>query len=278
MARLDTLVTVVDAVNFFSELQSMDALHDRGMALSEEDDRDVVHLLMDQIEFANVIVISKVDLAEEDQVNAIEDLLHKLNPTARIVRATKGDLPLDLILNTHSFTEEWAAANQQWLMVPRGQETSETEEYGFSNFVFTARRPFHPQRFWNWLNGDESDGIVRSKGCIWLASRNDEAGEISQAGSIYSIYKAGMWAASVDQDEWPEDEGEFALEIAEVWQEPWGDRRIELVLIGQDLDHDKVRQTLEECLLSDEEMEAGPAVWSAFDDPFESWEDDAVDE
>ncbi len=279
VARLDTMVTVVDAVNFFSEIQSMDELRDRGLGVDETDDRDVVHLLMDQIEFANVIVISKEDLAGKEQTDAVESLLRRLNPTARIVRVSKGQLPLQEILNTNLFSEEWAANHQQWLLVPRGSETSETEEYGFGNMVFTARRPFHPQRFYDWLNGDASDGIVRSKGCIWLATRNDSAGEVSQAGSIYSIYKAGLWAASVDRSEWPEDmDSNFADEIAEVWEEPWGDRRIELVLIGQDLDKDQIQQSLEECLLTDEEMEAGPSVWSAFEDPFEEWNDELAEE
>lgn len=272
LARLDTLVTVVDAVNFQADYESIDELAERGIGLDDEDNRDVVQLLVDQIEFANVLVISKCDLVSEAEVGALETLLHHLNPTARILRAVKGHVPLAELLDTHRFSEEWAAENKNWLVVSRGQEQSESDEYGFFSAVFRARRPFHPARLRQFVENDELDGVVRSKGMMWLATRHDMAGEWSHAGRVYAIHPAGLWAASTDESEWPEDPA-FLEEIRSVWQEPWGDRRSEVVLIGRHLDQTRLFAALQECLLTDEEMAAGPAVWEAFEDPFDPWLD-----
>jgi G3E family GTPase len=271
LARLDTLVTLVDAVNFDVDFQSMQNLVERGIGLSEEDDREVVHLLVDQIEFANVLVISKCDLVSEERVAALEAMLRLVNPRARLMRANHGQISLDGIFDTHLFSEEWAQSHQQWLMVPRGEEQSETEEYGFGSMVYSARRPFHAGRLMELVEGDNFDGVVRSKGLVWLASRNDLAGQWSQAGNVFTLNPAGTWAAATPEEDWPDDDT-FAAEIEEVWEEPYGDRRTELVLIGQYLDRDRLTRFLEECLLTDEEYEAGPAVWDAFEDPFGEWE------
>lgn len=277
LARLDTLVTVVDAVNFREDFQTMDDLVQRGIGLSSEDDRDVVQLLMDQVEFANLIVISKCDLVGAVELGELEAMLQRLNPRARIVRSVKGAVPLKELLNTGLFSEEWAAEHGQWLTVPRGEEVSETEEYGFGNMVFSSRRPFHPERLMALVTGDGFDGVVRSKGIVWVATRNDQAGEWSHAGSVFSLHPSAAWTAAVPEEEWP-DEEQFRSELAEVWQEPWGDRRTELVVIGQYLDRPRLTAALEECLLSDEEMEAGPAVWDSFVDPFPAWESFADEE
>ncbi len=271
-AHLDTLVTVVDAVNFRADFDSIDDLQSRGIALNQDDYRDVVQLLTDQIEFANVLVITKCDLVDEQQVGELETLLHLLNPTASIARASKGKLPLNEVLNTERFSEPWAAEHRNWLAVDRGEEISETDEYGFGSFVFTAHRPFHAARLMQMVEGDGLDGVVRSKGVVWLATRNDVASEWSQAGRVYSLHPAGMWAAATSPEDWPDDP-EFRAENEEVWIEPWGDRRIELVLIGQHLDHERMTQQLNDCLLSNEELAAGPAVWDAWDDPFGAWSD-----
>lgn len=271
VARLDTLITLVDAVNFRADFDSVDSLIERRVALNDEDDRDLVQLLLDQIEFANVLVISKCDLVDEPRLRELETMLRLLNPTAKIVRSTRGNLPLAEVLNTQSFSEEWAAEHQNWLVVKRGEEASEVDEYGFRNFVFTARRPFHAERLMQLVEGDRFDGVVRSKGVVWLATRNDRAGEWSQAGRVFSMQPAGLWAASASREDWPDDPM-FLAELEEVWEEPWGDRRTELVIIGQYLDEAALTQSLEECLLTDEELAAGPAVWDAFGDPFEPWE------
>lgn len=269
-ARLDTLVTVVDAVNFHADFHTMDGLLDRGIALDETDERDVVQLLVDQIEFANVLVVSKCDLVDERRLAEIERLLRMLNPTARILRAVRGDVPVEALLDTRRFSEEWASDHRQWLAVERGRETSETDEYAFSSFVFTARRPFHPARLMDFVQSDSFDGILRSKGIVWLATRHDVAGEWSHAGRVFTLNAAGPWVASADESDWPDD-ADFRQHVADVWEEPWGDRRIELVVIGQHLNHDVVSRELEQCLLTDAELEAGPGVWDAWEDPFDPW-------
>jgi G3E family GTPase len=275
LAVLDTLVTVVDAANFQRDYESIEDLAQRRIGLGDEDTRDVAQLLVDQIEFANVLLVNKCDLVDEREVKRIEDLLHQLNPTARILRSVRGQVPLGELVNTGLFSEDWAAENRNWLVVKRGEETSESDEYGFSSFVFTARRPFHSQRLMDAIEQGGFAPIVRSKGVVWLATRHDRAGEWSQAGKVFALQPAGYWAASTSPEEWPDDE-DFRQEIEEVWVEPWGDRRTELVLIGQNLDEAAMTQRLEECLLTDAELEAGPAVWDAWEDPFTSW-DEACD-
>ena len=272
VAQLDTLVTVVDAVNFSLDLDSLDQLTDRGQALSEEDTRDVSHLLIDQIEFANVLIISKCDLVDEATLTKLENLLQLLNPTARIVRGVRGQVPLEEVLNTGLFSAEWAAQNRNWLVVERGAETSESEEYGFTSFAYQARRPFHPERLLAFINSELFGSIVRLKGAIWLATRHDQAAEWSHAGRVFALHSAGMWAAATPKEEWPE-EPEFKASVSEVWEEPYGDRRTELVVIGQALDREEIEAAFEECLLTDEEMEAGPSVWTAWYDPFPAWEE-----
>ena len=177
-------------------------------------------------------------------------------------------MPVRELLNTYRFNEEWAGEHRHWLVVKRGEEVPETEEYGFGSFVFEARRPFHPVRLRQMVEGDSFDGVVRSKGVVWLATRHDHAGEWSQAGHIFALHPAGMWLAASPPDQRPDDP-EFQREIDEVWQQPWGDRRIELVIIGRYLDEGQIIAALNECLLSDEELEAGPAAWYAWDDPFD---------
>jgi G3E family GTPase len=277
VARLDTLVTVVDAVNFRRDYESAESLPERGLAAHADDTRSLVQLLIDQIEFANVLVISKCDLVPSSQLGELEELLRLLNPTARIERATAGAVALDAVLHTQRFSPDWAALNQQWLAVARGQETSETEEYGFSSFVFEARRPFHPERWLALVESTDFADVVRSKGVIWLATRHDDAVEWSQAGLLYQIQRAGRWAASTGREEWPEDE-QFLAEIADVWEEPWGDRRTELVIIGQDLEVNLLRQCFEACLLSDAEMQTGPTCWATWTDPMEAWSDELPSE
>jgi G3E family GTPase len=277
IARLDTLVTVVDAVNFRNDFDSADALLDRELGISEEDERHVVDLLVDQIEFANVIVITKCDLVSGDAIEELEQLMRLLNPLAKILRSVNGIVPLSELLNTNLFSQDWAELNQHWLAVARGSEQSEAEEYGFGSFVFAARRPFHPQRFEELVESTDFADVVRSKGVVWIASRNDQAAEWSQAGQLYQLNPAGIWAASTNRDEWPDDE-RFVAEIEESWIEPWGDRRIELVIIGQSLDELHLRTCLEACLLTDEELEAGPAVWDSFPDNLPAWIANEVDD
>lgn len=271
-ARLDTLVTVVDAFNFQVDLDSIEELRDREIGLDTNDSRDVANLLVDQIEFANVILLNKIDLVDESVAGRIESLLRLLNPSARILRSTRSRVPLEQILNTRLFTEEWAKQSQQWLVTDRGAEVSEADEYGFRSFVYQRWRPFHPQRLWDFvIDNDLASSIVRSKGLMWLATRHDYGGEWSSAGNILGCEPLGQWLSATPQDDWPDDEA-FLKDVKSIWREPYGDRRQELVLIGCDFDEALLTATLDECLLTDEEFAEGPEAWAGYEDPFDPWE------
>lgn len=273
VAKLDTMVTVVDAVSFLHEYMKADDLRERGLALNENDDRTIVDLLVDQVEFANVIVINKSDLVKPNELARLEHILKRLNPDAMPLRAKFGQVPLKCILNTGLFDFDKAGAAPGWLKELNGQHVSESEEYGISSFVYRARRPFHPQRF-NKLLQRGLKGLLRSKGFFWLASRMDVAGFWSQAGGAARIEAGGVWMAAVPQDDWPDDPIECA-EILQQWETPFGDRRQELVFIGIKMNRDRIVHALEACLLTDEEMARGPAEWAELPDPFGEWEMDS---
>ncbi len=269
MARLDTMVTVVDAFNFLRDFNEAEYLHERNLAASEEDERTITDLLLDQVEFANVIVINKADLVGETELLRLEGILRRLNPEARIVRAEHGRVPLDAVLDTGLFDFQKAAQAPGWLKELRGEHVPETEEYGIRSMVYRARRPFHPQRLWEIVHADWSaTHVLRSKGFFWLASRPDDAGLWSQAGALLRIDYAGRWYAAMPREQWPDYARD---EIAARWQEPYGDRRQEIVFIGADLKADLVQAVLDSCLLTDAEMAAGPSSWAVLDDPFPAW-------
>jgi len=275
VADLDTLVTVVDARNFPADLTSLDELRDRHLGLDENDDRDISMLLVDQVEFANVILLNKADLIGEAERVRLEDFLQRLNPSAKIIATTHANVPLSEIMDTRRFSSNWAEQNDQWLTMPRGEEQTETEEYGISNFVFRSRRPFHPQRLDKAL-GEEMEcgflqGVLRSKGFMWIASRNDWACEWSHAGMTIQLDPAGQWWAAAEEDEWPIEE-EIIAEIRGLFDGPYGDRRQELVFIGQSMNEDHIRSVLNDCLLTDDELAAGPELWSTFHDPLPEWD------
>lgn len=268
LARLDTLVTLVDAHNFKLDLMSGDSLEECGEVAGEDDQRSVTELLLDQVEFADVLVLNKTDGLQEAQVGELEALLRRLNPTARLVRSQFGRVDLDAVLNTRRFDFEKASQNPGWMREARGSHVPETLEYGIGSFVFRARRPFHPGRLWAQLHEDWP-GVLRSKGFFWIASRPDESLLWSQAGGDFRLEPAGFWSAAVAREEWDED----LLETIEaLWQEPHGDRRQELVLIGQNMDEADLRARLDACLLTNEELTLYPRRASEFDDPFPSWE------
>lgn len=269
IARLDTMVTVVDAFNFLKDYSSQDYIADRGESLGEDDQRPVVSLLIEQVEFCDVIVLNKTDLLSAADLGNLEAILHTLNPRARIVHATFGQVALTSILNTGLFDFEQAAEAPGWLQELRGEHVPETEEYGISSFVYRARLPFHPQRFHQLIN-EEWPGVVRSKGYFWLATRLELVGSWSQAGPVVRHELGGMWWASVPQTQWPQDEDNLAT-IRERWQEPYGDAQQELVLIGMGMDEVALRRRLDACLLSDAELSMGKEAWLHFDDPFPPW-------
>jgi len=270
-SRLDTMVTVVDAVHFFDNLESMESLNDRGESLGEEDERTIVDLLVDQIEFANVILLNKCDQVSEEDRKKVRGVIHSLNPDAKCIETTYADVPLTEVLNTHTFDFEKASESPGWLKEMRGEHIPETEEYNISSISFKSDRPFHPERFLTFIESDLNN-VYRVKGYFWLATRMDFVGQIGIAGKLAEISPAGKWWASVPKNEWPIEDPEMVESIKEFWTEPYGDRRQQLVLIGIDLDKDVLQKRLEAALLTDEEFERGPEAWASYTDTIHAWE------
>jgi G3E family GTPase len=272
VARLDTLVTVVDGANFLEQYHEAKSLIEAGESLGEEDERNVADLLVDQIEFCDVLLISKTDLIDEAQLGELKAVLRSLNPDAELIAMANGQVSLDRVLNTGRFSFERAQLAPGWLKEMRGDHVPETEEYGISSFAYHARRPFHPQKFFDLVHGDWFGGkLLRSKGFFWLATRPQFAGQWSQAGGIAHYGYAGMFWKAVPESRWPDDP-EYRGYIMEKWQEPFGDMRQELVFIGQHLDEPRIRQALDECLVSEAELLAGKQAWASLPDPFPVWE------
>ncbi|MGH8780092.1 zinc metallochaperone GTPase ZigA [Paraburkholderia sp.] len=269
IARLDTMVTVVDAFNFLRDYGSSDSLQARGESLGDEDRRKVVDLLIEQIEFCDVLVVNKADLVSENDRERLIAILRRLNPRARIEIAAFGELPLERVLDTKLFDFDEASKAPGWLKELRGEHTPETDAYGIANFVYRARRPFHPVRFWALIES-EWPGVVRSKGFFWLASRPTFAGSWSQAGGVCRHGAAGLWWAAVPKAYWPEDPDALRM-IDATWDAQVGDARQELVLIGIDMDEPALRARLDACLLNDAEMALGPRAWQRLPDPFPLW-------
>ena len=271
VARLDTMVTVVDAVNFLKDYEEAKYLKDSGESLGEDDDRSVADLLVDQIEFADILLVSKTDLVESEDIEKLKAILKSLNTHAQILPISQGQVDVEEVLDTGLFDFERAQQAPGWLKEMRGEHIPETEEYGIGSFTFTARLPFHPDRFYKFLHGTKQYGkLIRSKGIFWLASRHEYAGQWSQAGGIARYGYAGMFWSSVPSDSWPTDE-ESINTIREQWEDPFGDKRQELVFIGQSLDEDAMLQALDNCLLSEEELLKGESYWETLDDPFPPW-------
>ncbi|MCA9033550.1 MAG: GTP-binding protein [Planctomycetaceae bacterium] len=279
IVRLDTLVTVVDAQKFMEDYMSTEELADRNLGAGEDsDDRDISLLLADQVEFANVVVINKCDLVAADQLAALKSLVQRMNPEALVIESRFGHVDPSLVMNTNRYSLEWAGQAVEGSGSALEGEAAATPENGISGFVFEARRPFHPQRFFDfWMNDECVNAILRSRGYFWLATRNSLAGYWSQAGQVLSAEPGGEWWAEAPKEEWPTDEPEMISQIESVWQEPYGDRRQELVFIGQEMEINSVRAALEACLLTDEEYGQGPDGWADYEDPFESWDQDFED-
>ena len=276
VAKLDTMVTVVDALNFLKEYGSTDDLRQRGIALSDEDQRTLVDLLIAQVEFANVLLLSKTDLVSAEELARLKAIVHHLNPEARILTAERGRVQLGDVLDTGLFDDAKSASYAGWAKELAGEHTPETLEYGISSFVYRSRRPFHPQRLHDFL-GSEWPGVIRSKGLLWVASRSAEVISWSQAGAACRTERAGYWWAAIQKSAWPKDDAALA-EIRSEWQEPYGDRRQELVLIGIDMDELALRHKLDSCLLTPAEMRRGTKAWRSFSDPLPVWDRPAADE
>ncbi|WP_425236768.1 GTP-binding protein [Ulvibacterium sp.] len=253
---IDTMVTVVDAFNFLKDFSSPDYLASRNLTDIEGDDRTIVNLLTDQVEFANVILLNKVDLVTEEELRNLYDILHKLNPGARILPSKNSEVPLREVLKTGLFDFEEAETSAGWIQELQNDHVPETEEYGIGSFVFRNKRPFHPKRFLEYVNNRFPPNVIRSKGLFWLSSRPDQALVWSTAGGSTKVDSAGVWWASMPFSErigYASFVNNQKL-IESEWATPFGDRKIELVLIGQHLDVPSITKQLEECLLSDREV------------------------
>jgi len=274
MARLDTMVTVVDGVNFLLDYQAAESLASRGETLGEDDERSITDLLIEQIEFADVILVSKIDLISSSEREELIAILQRLNTQAEIVPMVMGEVPLAKILNTGLFDFERASLAPGWLKELRGEHVPETEEYGIASTAYRARRPFHPERFFSFIDREWTNGkLLRSKGFFWLASKHQDAGSWSQAGGLMRHGFAGRWWRFVPKAHWPEDD-ESVSAIKSNWSVETGDCRQELVFIGQNIDFAQLTAELDNCLLTDAEMAAGSDAWHLLPDPFGPWHEE----
>ena len=273
-SSLDTMVTVVDCFNFFKDFSTTENIQDRNLHNDDPNDyRNIVNLLTDQIEFANVIILNKTDLVSKDTVNELKAIIRKLNSDAKIIDSTFGSINLNEILNTKLFDFEKASASAGWIKELENEHTPETEEYGISSFVFRNKRPFHPARFWKYLNDDFPFSIIRSKGLFWIASRQDQAINWSQAGGSLRADPAGVWWCSMPFNERITFQSfvDSQKQIEEKWDKKYGDRINELVLIGQDMDKEQITADLQNCLCTKEEIEQWESGF-VFEDTFPVWE------
>jgi G3E family GTPase len=270
IARLDTMVTVVDAVNLLKDFSSHDFLHDRGETLGDEDERTLVDLLTDQIEFADVVILNKVSDAAPHQVDAARKIIRSLNADARIIETDHSDVPPTAVLDTGLFDFEKAHEHPMWVKELYGfaDHVPETEEYGVSSHVYRARRPFDPQAIHDVLNG-QLRGVIRAKGHFWIATRPAWVAEFSLAGALSSVKPLGTWWAAVPKEHWPDHESARAY-MAANWQEPWGDRRQEIVFIGAGIDWPVLKARLDAALVP-EHLAATSDMFADMPDPFPAW-------
>lgn len=272
VARLDTMVTVVDAGSLLRNYGSRDFLRERGETAGEGDERTLVDLLVEQIEFADVVVLNKISEATSEQREAVSKIVRALNPDARQVETDFGKVPLDAVLDTGLFDHEKAQEHPLWHKELYGfrDHVPETEEYGIASFVYRARRPFHPEKF-NAFLGRTWPGLIRAKGHFWLATRSDWVGEMSLAGSICRTEAMGFWWAAVPRSRWP-DHPEWQAILNRNWHSVWGDRRQELVFIGTELDEAAIRAALDLCLVGDAlPLRFNPERYRDLPDPFPAW-------
>ncbi|MEC0202874.1 GTP-binding protein [Paenibacillus lautus] len=263
LARLDCMVTVVDANRFWKDFSSGQSLLDRKEALGEEDTREVVDLLIDQIEMCDVLLLNKCDLVSEDELAKVEGILRKLQPSAKIIRTVKGQVAPAEILNTGLFDFEKASQSPGWIQeLQKEEHVPETDEYGISSFVYRRRRPFHPERLTEFLS-DWPEEVVRAKGIAWLAVREDVAASLSQAGPSIQFGPAGYWVAALTEQE-QQELIQSEPDVQRKWDGVWGDRMTELVMIGIGMEQTQIEQKLDECLLNDQEMQLD---WSTFHNP-----------
>ncbi len=272
LAELDTMVTVVDAPHLIAQINAGETLEQRGLAAFDDDERTVADLLVDQLEFADVVVVNKTDLVSTDDLVRVQALVTRLNPTAKQIRATFGQVAPAELLHTGRFDMAAAETAPGWVAELNSDHIPETIEYGISSLLFRAPEPFHPQRLWDLLETAVTRyGVLRSKGFLWLATRPGMLALWSQAGPNGRCDPAGIPVAV--SGDWPEDPAELA-DLRQHWHPAYGDRRQELVFIGVDLPVDELRRGLRQCLLTPPELAAGEQAWALLPDPFPEWQFD----
>ncbi len=277
VSALDSLITLVDASNFLNDYHSYDDLSDRNLAGGEGDERAIGDLLVDQIEFANIIIINKVDLIEKDVLDEVVAIIKALNVDAKLYFAEYGKVPLKELLYTGLFNFEKLINSPAWLKELNDEHVPETEEYGIQSFVYKEYRPFHPERLLEYMNTDDWKQVIRSKGYMWLASRNDYGCMWSQAGSSCKLEPAGRWISAVPEEEWFEFDETTRNRLKkqlESGEHKYGDRRQEFVIIGRGFDKDAMTHKLNACLLTDDELSWGESQWQKMNDPFPPWDFD----
>jgi len=274
VSRLDTMVTVVDAANFLRDYNQAEDLQDRGESLGEDDHRTVTDLLIDQIEFADVIVLNKLDLVSTEQALEVEAIIKALNPGAEIIPTSQSQVPLERVLDTGLFDYEKAESSAGWIRELQGDHTPETEEYGISSFTYRTSKPFDADKLHEFINDSQNwHGILRSKGFFWVAADHRIAYEWAQAGGVSSVNPTGMWWAAMHPEYWGHPEGERPDEQPS-WHSRYGDRTQMLVFIGQNMDEDKMRGRLDACLLDDTLANADSEAWASLINPFPELEFD----
>ena len=272
VSRLDTMVTVVDMASFLRDYKAAENISERGESLGEEDHRTVTDLLIEQVEFADVIVLNKLDLVSNEQALEVEAIVKALNPGAKVLMATKSQVPLDAVLNTGLFDYDKAASSAGWIRELQGEHVPETHAYGISSFTYQTAHPFDAEKLWAFINEDEHwEGVLRSKGFFWVASDHQVAYEWAQAGGVNHVNPAGMWWAAIPREHWEHPEQERPDEQPD-WHPRFGDRAQQLVFIGQRMNEQAMRAQLDACLLEQELVLADSSSWSKMPNPFPTLE------
>jgi G3E family GTPase len=273
LAELDTMVTVIDANSFLNDFRSSEKLKSRNLQADDKDDRSLSHLLVEQVEFADVLIINKIDLISSEEILELRKIIFCLNPKAKVIETTFSKVELSEVVNTNRFDLDKTEFSSGWQVTTKEplafKRESEEHKYNLTSEVFRARRPLHPKRFNEWMK-TQSNNVIRGKGVCWLANRMDLAGIFSKAGNQSTLQPMGLWWAAAPKDLWPEEPLEIS-EIRSLYSGVFGDRRQELVIIGMKDKIDSALESLKMCLLSDEEMLGGPNHWKSLEDPFEQW-------
>ena len=276
ITRLDTMITVVDAASFLDNYKSSEAVSSSGESLGEDDERSIANLLASQIEFADVIILNKIDLAGPALSDEVEAVLSALNPVAKIIRSTRGVVPLHSVIGTGLFDYEKAASSAGWLKELQGESIPESEEYGISSFVYRSRHPFDATLLWEYLlTAKHWNGVLRSKGFFWVAADHRVAYEWALAGGASEVTAAGYWWAVIPKDQWDPDASRPDQQPN--WHPRWGDRAQELVFIGQHLDREAISAALDACLLSADLAKTDSTTWDNFENPFPKFPNEEED-